>query len=250
MLPPSISPTGTPSMRIILSFLAALLLVGCSLTDETPTYRYRLTVEVDTPQGVRSGSSVIEVDTRAVRPGSNPARQGVEIDVRGEAVAVDLPDGQTLFALLRSDNDVDWAGRVMLLLSPRTNEPFLEQFDNMLALRGRGALELPRMWPPTGFLEERSAYPMLVTFGDLDDPTSVTLVNPDDLAASFGEGVTLRRITVEMTDEPMTEGIVERLEWLRDLFPGMLNGDRFEDFRKSDFAARISVGAFSTELNR
>ncbi|HAW37080.1 MAG TPA: hypothetical protein DCX71_13555, partial [Erythrobacter sp.] len=41
----------------------ALTVAGCSLTDQTPVYRYRLTVEVDTPDGVKTGSSVIEVDT-------------------------------------------------------------------------------------------------------------------------------------------------------------------------------------------
>ncbi|WP_156457791.1 hypothetical protein [Altererythrobacter sp. Root672] len=60
--------------RLVL--LAGLLfptvtLVACA--DETPTYRYRMTVEVDMPEGLKSGSSVIEVDTSIVRPGSNPA---------------------------------------------------------------------------------------------------------------------------------------------------------------------------------
>ena len=42
----------------------AFVLGGCSLTesDKTPDYRYRLTVEVDTPEGLKIGSSVIEVE--------------------------------------------------------------------------------------------------------------------------------------------------------------------------------------------
>lgn len=55
---------------------------------------------------------------------------------------------------------------------------------------------------------------MLVTFGDEADPTSVTLVDPDDLVASLGEGVTLKRITAELTDEQVTTGIEARLRWL------------------------------------
>ncbi len=31
-------------------------------------------------------------------------------------------------------------------------------------------------------------YPLMVTFADIADPASVILVNPDDLAASFGPG--------------------------------------------------------------
>ena len=55
---------------------------------------------------------------------------------------------------------------------------------------------------------------MLVTFGDLNDPTSVERVDPDDLAATFGEGVSLKRITVQITDDPVTTGIEKRLVWL------------------------------------
>ena len=65
---------------------------------------------------------------------------------------------------------------------------------------------------------------MLVTFGDLDDPTSVAEVDPDDLAASFGEGYALKRITVQITDDPVTTGIEQRLGWLRGHTSGMLDG--------------------------
>jgi hypothetical protein len=47
-------------------------------------------------------------------------------------------------------------------------------------------------------------WPRMVTFGDLDDPKSVKAVNPDNLAAAFGEGVSLEGISVEITDEPVT----------------------------------------------
>lgn len=99
--------------------LAALLLPGCAFAeDKAPDYRYRLTVEVETPEGLKTGLSVIEVRQTLVRAGSVPANQAVERRVRGEAAAVNLPGGKTLFALLRSDNDPDWASRVYVLLAP------------------------------------------------------------------------------------------------------------------------------------
>ena len=191
-----------------------LTLSACGGADDgAPDYRYRLTVEVDTPEGLKTGSSVIEVEQRLVRPGSNPAGAAVERRVRGEAVVVELPDGHTLFALLRSDNNVEWASNVMQTLAPRIKgENFEQQLDNMLALEGEKVL--PRMFPPTGHLGERSAYPVLVTFGNIDDPTSVDLIDPENLAATFGEGVSLRRITVQITKEPVTVGIGQRLGWL------------------------------------
>ena len=74
-------------------------LIGCA--GPRFTYRYRMTVEVDTPAGLRTGSSVIEVTTRW--DNAPPHASGVHSRVRGQAVAVDMPGGDTLFALLRND---------------------------------------------------------------------------------------------------------------------------------------------------
>ena len=214
----------------------ALAISACASDDTAPDYRYRLTVEVETPEGLKTRSSVIEVKQRLVRPGSSPANMAVERRVRGEAVAVDLPGGRTLFALLRSDNNVDWASYVMQTLAPHTDsETFAQQLDNMLLLEGE--IVLPRTFPPVGHLEERSAYPMLVTFGNIDDPASVERVDPDDLAFTFGDGVSLKRITVQVTDDPVTTGIEQRLGWLGNIREMNLSNEDFpEDFPVGDFS--------------
>lgn len=54
-------------------------------------------------------------------------------------------------------------------------------------------------------------YPMLVTFDDITDPASVRLVDPSNLAASFGPGVRLKSVTLEVTDEAVTAGVVENV---------------------------------------
>jgi hypothetical protein len=64
---------------------------------------------------------------------------------------------------------------------------------------------------------------MLVTFEDLTDPSSVLAVNPDDLSATFGDGISLKRITVELTDDPVTHGIVQRLKWLPDVHGALVH---------------------------
>ncbi|UAB78713.1 hypothetical protein INR77_03015 [Erythrobacter sp. SCSIO 43205] len=224
-----------------------LLSTGCSAEDQAPDYRYRLTVEVETPEGLKTGSSVIEVQQTVMRPGSAPGNLGVSRKVRGEAVAVDLPRNQTLFTLLRSESNVDWASYLYVYLKPpSTDKEFVDRLDDVLEVTGER--ELPRMWPPVGHIGERPAYPMLVTFSDIDDPTKVVRVDPDDLSASFGEGVSLKRITVALTDDPVTTGIEERLSWLREIWPNKLNGDRFEDMTTTEPSAKLSANSFSTEI--
>ena len=61
----------------------------------------------------------------------------------------------------------------------------------------------------------RANWPLMVTFDDLADPKTVRRVDPDNLAATFGPGVELRAVTLEVTGDPVTEGRVESLlGWL------------------------------------
>lgn len=203
---------------------AVAILPACNASGhELPTYRYRLTVEVDTPEGLKSGSSVIEVRTELAGKVKLPDANGLRIEFKGEAVAVDLGPRGVLFALLRSESSVSWAGGVMERVTPpppaATKVRYAKWHARMLANKGVHALH--RISPFTLQPWERPKpddppkdYPMLVRFGDITDPKTVERVNPDDLAASFGSGVKLRRITVELTDDPVTTGIEKRLEWL------------------------------------
>ena len=219
--------------------LAALSLSSCTVPeDEAPDYRYRLTVEVETPDGLKTGSSIIEVRQMIGRSTMGGFNEQTFYKIRGEALAVDLPGGRTLYALLRSGDDVEWPARVIPFLAPAGRDD--NRLDDLLLLKGKR--ELPRTWPPVGHLSGRSAYPTLVTFSDEAEPTSVMLLNPDDLAATFGKGVTLKRITAELTDDPVTTGIKERLGWLSEHpEPSLKPGHSTRDY---SLAAMLRHGDF------
>lgn len=86
----------------------ALAIGACGALFPSWTYRYRLTVEVVDNGRVYSGSSVIQIKRERTT-------NGVGGIVTGEAVAVDIGDKGTLFALL--DSDV-WAAGSRTTLSP------------------------------------------------------------------------------------------------------------------------------------
>lgn len=48
--------------KVVYLLTINFLLGSCSGPGTTPDYRYRLTVEVGTPDGLKTGSSVIEVE--------------------------------------------------------------------------------------------------------------------------------------------------------------------------------------------
>lgn len=207
-------------LRGVMTLMAGLvvLLSGCGTA--LPDYRYRLTVEVETPEGLRTGSSVIEVSTAIAGKYSIPTPGHVSARAWGEAVAVDLGKRGVLFGLLRSDENIDWAAGVMFGFAPDVPMPRDAdgKFDSaayfrdryMAMLENRRLIVLPERFKNS----EGLARPMLVRFRDITDPKTVERVDPDDLAASFGEGVKLRRVTVQLTDDPVTKGIKKRLGWL------------------------------------
>ena len=180
----------------------ALLLSGCGIGSKS-TYRFRLTVEVDTPEGTRSGSSVYEVMARNM-PGMDPSGMVREWKVRGEAVAIDLPGGEVLFALLKTVNPTghdDLAYSSMAALDPAFNYDYVESARRIA--NGAGIRSSTELSPRD--------YPMLVTFRDIADPKTVERVDPTNFPATFGSGVRLKRITVEVTDDAVTSGIEKRL---------------------------------------
>ncbi|OYX63594.1 MAG: hypothetical protein B7Y88_12505 [Sphingomonadales bacterium 32-64-17] len=204
------------AMAIATAFLWGSSLLGGGLPD----YRYRLTVEVETPEGLKTGSSVIEVKTAVAGRNSISVPGAVSHRVRGEAVTVDLGARGVLIALLHAEDNSDWASNVVYRLVPEAprvldvegHRDFEAQFAAML--EHLEPIELPRTFPEQGHLKDQPARPMLVRLADIADPRTLERVDPDDLAADFGPGVRLRRITMQLTDDPVTTGIEERLTWL------------------------------------
>lgn len=206
------------SRRTVLSIFLAIsfsALAACSLFYPSETLRYRMTVTVDTPEGPRTGSSVVESTmTAGPRPGDTG---GIQYGLKGEAVAVSLPNGRVLFALLRSNSDGDPAGyhtRLMQSAACREGRPS-DQPDPSLC--GGPDWKVFREWARKQKLAVElapSQYPMFVTFGDLADPRSVRSANPPEFASVFGPGYALRGVSVQLTDDAVTIGIQKLLPWV------------------------------------
>jgi len=190
---------------VALAVLAAGL-AGCSPWD-VDRWNQKVIVEVETPDGVVAGSSVQAVKFSRAKF-NVPDGPSYSFKATGEAVAVEVGPGRFLFALLTGERHFGDAGKLapvafVGLASPR-GFASPEAVKRVASLPAGSRAPLPR-----------EAYPLLVTFADIDDPKTVRRVDPDDLAASFGPGVSLKSITLEITDEKVTEGRIEQvLGWL------------------------------------
>lgn len=200
------------------------LLGACGfIAERYPTYRYRLTAEVDTPEGLRSGSSVIEVRTGNSGSWSIPSPNHMRRQVVGEAPMVQVSKDKVLFVLLQSDERPDWASIIFYLIQPQglfshgkatADEPRKEhRAEHQAMLKRKDLFDLPRNFLRSDNYQE-PLFPILVMFRDESDPRSLERVDPDNLAKAFGEGVNLRRITLQLTDDPVTNEISKKLPWL------------------------------------
>jgi hypothetical protein len=196
-------------------------LTGCAMQAQA-RLRYRMTVEVETPEGMKSGSSVIEsIITKGPRFGDS---SGISYAVKGEAVIVDLGGGQMLFALLSG-----------LDREPRFFQAHL--FHNALERGAVATPPLPRKYTAQEWREERAAamsgkplvvlqpedYPKLVRFRDLADPRTIEAVDPLSLSTAFGQGVALKKVSIEVTDDEPEPRIKHVLVWLGDYPEPSLN---------------------------
>jgi hypothetical protein len=211
--------TGTDRVRAVdMNFkwlgpvaLLAALVIGDQIRINRPGHKYRLTVEVETSEGLKSGSGVL-----SVHPDRSYSRGGHTIS-KGDAVWVDLGGGKNLVALLgHLDKSIETEGVNYLALRAYKAAGRNVSFNEMNRLTGAV--------PVTGAL-----IPVLVTFSDPRDPATARVVPPDDIAAVLGNGTRLRGISVEAVPnglwpldfggplgEPVTRGIEAKLPWLND----------------------------------
>ena len=181
----------------VLASAGAMLAVASCGVSNSASYRFRMTVEVNTPQGMKTGSSVIEAFASiGPRIGDVSGKSG---GLKGEAVVVDLPDGPVFILLTLPDAGGSLDGVVTVALDPRAAGNARTDYRDAVARLGGwfgGAkADLPR-----------DNWPMFVRFADINDPKSVERIDP--------QAAGVRRITVETTRDPFTTGIVKRLGWL------------------------------------
>lgn len=240
-------------MKIGFVILAVLILGGAAIAYATNTsdemvsgkWRYRQTVTIETPEGLKTGSAVREIneywapnDDVLSANGATWvfARAKAHLDkmepaLRGEAVVIDLGKRGVVFALLKGGKrGEDYAKRLPNEIFPFSGPDYSpEGIAYYSSLKNARAVLDP------------TDYPIMVTFRDMKDPKSIELVYQNmpvnvqnqshfDYAVTdrfeelFGKGVKLKEITFEMTDDPVTLGIDKVLGWLAGLEGGYLDG--------------------------
>lgn len=196
---------------------AAVLSIG-DAGNKVYGWRYKMTVSVETPEGLKTGSAVREVSVKfEPRPGYKPHPYYVTTKVKGEAVVVDLGPRGVLFALIDPDDY-----RFVFEVFPGPPGLTLEgaEFYSSLAAKRKG------------FLEPGSKRnPVFATFSDMKDYRTIRSILSDDLSSFYGQGVVFKGISIEISTEPLTQNVDRYLpsygqeSGFGDWFKGLPYGD-------------------------
>jgi len=190
--------------------LLAAIYLGDQIRINRPAHKYRLTVEVETPQGRKSAHGIVAVHPFRGYSGIGPTR------TVGDAVFVDLGHGRNLVALLAHiDRTLELDGINYVALRAYTAASGKRVTFNEMN-RQTGTV------PVTGAL-----IPVLLTFADPANPATARNVPPDESEAVLGKGYRLHAISAEVVPngfwpldvggvlgEPVTRAIQARLPWL------------------------------------
>jgi hypothetical protein len=152
--------------------LLAALVIGDQIRINRPGHKYRLAVEVESPEGVRSASGVL-----SVHPDRGYSRHGSTL-TKGDAVWVDLGGGKNLALLLAhvDDKGLELDGMNFVALRAFNAAGHKTTFNAMNRMTGTA--------PVTGAL-----IPVLAAFSDINDPATMRVVKPDDFEATYGKGL-------------------------------------------------------------
>ena len=190
-----------PRRCILAALLASLLgASGCQLVFPVWKYRYRLSAEVERNGKIYRGSGVIEV----VR---DKGLTGIGARARGEAVAIDIPDSETVFVLLRGmRSGSNWPYSVPHRVFARqlgsknmVSEDAIGKLQNMVGAKS----QVPREY-----------YPIVVRFCDMRKPESVKVLEEGCDPDKIDDVINVVNMEIEITKDPVTRGIRRVLPWL------------------------------------
>jgi hypothetical protein len=237
---------------VVIAGVFGLHILGTLVTTKI---RFRLTVNVETPAGLKTGSSVME--TVFYRESAFSRLFTDKVSLEGEAVLIDLgaaPDGKrlNLLALLvlgRRGSDSSAASLPVIVSSDylqanrearHARERF--RYDRSAITKAKGPAfdcgefgdaycEIARLPKGTRAEVRGDSIPTLITFNDPDNPKSALVIGPHSLDDVFGAGFRLQIVTLEfvaparwplgifgMSGEPLTRKIEAELPKILDSF--------------------------------
>jgi hypothetical protein len=172
----------TMAAAILLSLTSAF---AADPIDAPSSFRYKVTVRIETPDGIKTGSAVREANSIRIPAGaSSAAKRTAQAEYEGEAVTIDLGKQGVIFALVDHSTGFGISAE-QLKLFPMSKD-----------IKTGAKISVPP-----------EDYPNFARFDDLNDPLTRKGVE-------FTDTLKVKDITIEITDGPVTQGLQKYLPWV------------------------------------
>ena len=222
---------------LVLVFGMGAVAYAMSELSVSGEWRYKITIAIETPEGIKTGSAVREVSNSVSAFRVDLPDVGNPAKVRGEAVVIDLGD----------------RGLVFGIISDRSDNELYEAFPVEGASTAKGIKHFNSL-PIGSKAEITNNIPRLVRFDDLKYPSSAELVFSkykgavkNNFQQIYGAGYKLDSVLIEIIEEDVTWSINKILPWIDQFYNKRLDGDRYGSYKAENKTANsLSSGAFST----
>ncbi|NRG19067.1 hypothetical protein HPQ64_15355 [Rhizobiales bacterium] len=207
-------PKSTRRLLIIIG-LPILLVSSCkAIFIPTTEKRYRLEISVEIDGKNYTGGAVQQLTaTGGARIFRGLSQTSAHYEFYGEAVAIDLDERGTLYALMRYPPPADKP--TAFHLAKRYYSAFVPTVCGLRVGRFGYAVFIWRirmLWNDCEVPIDEM--PMLVRFANEPELDSVEQVDPKNLAATYGPSARFLGARISFTREPLSMEIEERLPWL------------------------------------
>jgi hypothetical protein len=186
-----------------ISFIAlGVLLVGVAFAMSdvyvSGTWRYKMTVEVETPEGIKTGSAIHEISNSsssvkilALPESGNPAK------FRGEAVVIDMgKDKPPLFAALSSNPERIFYNTFPPPKGGATTLGGIKYYKNLKVGEKRTI--------------DSKDYPQFISFKSRNDPKTIRTFGASELEGIYGEKYAIKNIHIEISNAPISFGLIDK----------------------------------------
>ena len=179
--------------RVIALFIIILVMaLGLWLKDYIipSTWTYRITVEIETPEGIKSGSAVREVRAwNNLAKYINPDVRYITYRVIGEAVVIDLGEKGILFDLNHWDSNSTISN---VFPRPKNSQLGVAEYYRQLEVGTRAV---------------QTGGKSFVWLDGFENETVLQRLDSADFDKMLGDGFKFKQTTIEITDEAVTWSI-------------------------------------------
>ena len=205
-------------MKYLLPFFLVFSIAACSAAGfSNEKIRYRITVTVETPEGIKTGSAVREAG-RYTEPSILPDQGGTFYNVtRGEAVVVDLGQRGVLFALLGGEDEAKEIFNLFADAQKSSHADWLPDKHRPLRLFYFKDLNDPMTVSPARDVVK--CFPHVE--GCANGMRELPLLT---MEKAFGPGVALKSFEVARTKQSFNDGVQNFLPWLRKIGGKYIHG--------------------------